>query len=376
MQKPLEGILVVSIEQAVAAPLCSAKLAEAGARVIKIERAEGDFARNYDQAAAGESSYFIWLNQGKESLTLNFKDKDEADLLHRIISKADILIQNLSPGALERSGFGTTKLREQYPKLITCDISGYGENEEVKSLKSYDLLIQAESGLISLSGGPGEMGRIGVSACDIGAGMAAHAAVMEALFLRSQTGKGSGVKISLFDVMAEWMTVPYIHSEYGDVPPKRVGLKHPSIAPYDAYETKDGVKVIVSIQNEREWKRFCEIALQGPDVTDDERFNTNNKRVKNRDELDGIIMSVVSELSSDEYQERLKQADLAYGVVNDVKGLANHLALRKRNVSTADGKSIEIPAASIQWDNKREQEVIGTPSIGNKTQSIKEEFSK
>ena len=213
--KPLEGILVVAIEQAVAAPVCTARLCEAGARVIKIERETGDFARGYDNVAGGDSSYFLWNNRGKESLVLDFKNQDDAALLHKILGDADVLVQNLAPGALKRSGFGSAALRERYPRLITCDISGYGDNESVSGMKAYDFLVQAESGLVSISGGVNELGRVGVSICDISAGMNAHAGVLEALLARQITGKGSGVQVSLFGTAADWMTVPLLHSDYG-----------------------------------------------------------------------------------------------------------------------------------------------------------------
>jgi crotonobetainyl-CoA:carnitine CoA-transferase CaiB-like acyl-CoA transferase len=223
---PLEGILVVTVEQAVAAPLCTARLCEAGARVIKVERAGGDFARGYDSVAGGNSSYFLWTNAGKESLVLDFKDVNDAALLHRILEQADVLVQNLAPGALERSGFGNETLRRKNPRLITCDISGYGDNEAVAGMKAYDFLVQAESGLVSISGGKNELGRIGVSICDISAGMNAHAGILEALLGRAQTGEGSSVKVSLFGTAADWMTVPLLHHDYGGKAPGRAGL-HP-----------------------------------------------------------------------------------------------------------------------------------------------------
>jgi len=292
--KPLEGMLVVAIEQAVAAPLCTARLVDAGARVIKIERESGDFARLYDNAAGGESSYFTWLNHGKQSLLLDFKQREDAGLLHRIIARTDVLVQNLAPGAMERAGFGSSALRKVHPKLITCDISGYGDAPEVAHMKAYDLLVQAESGLIEISGGPGEPGRIGISLCDIGAGITAHGAILEALLLRERFGQGAGVAISLFDVAAEWMSVPYIHAVHGDGAPKRVGLHHPSIAPYGAYETSDGIKTILSIQNEREWVRLCGEVLQLPDLVTDVGFSSNTLRVKNRVALDQAIASVLA----------------------------------------------------------------------------------
>ncbi len=267
--KPLQGMLVIAVEQAVAAPLCTARLADAGARVIKIERASGDFARAYDQAAGGESSYFAWLNHGKQSLVLDFKQEQDAALLHRLIGEADVLVQNLAPGAMLRAGFGAEAMRKRHPRLVTCDISGYGEAPELAHLKAYDLLLQAESGLIEISGGPGEPGRIGISLCDIGAGVTAHAAILEALLLRERSGNGSGVAVSLFDVAAEWMSVPFIHEVHGEGAPGRGGLHHPSIAPYGAYETRDGIKTILSIQNEREWVRLCEKVLERDDVAAD-----------------------------------------------------------------------------------------------------------
>ncbi|MEM9280039.1 MAG: CoA transferase, partial [Pseudomonadota bacterium] len=245
MARPLEGLLVVAVEQAVAAPLCTARLADAGARVIKIERESGDFARGYDSAAKGDSSYFLWLNQGKQSVVLNYREEEGRALLEAMLSKADVFVQNMAPGALERAGFSSEGLRERYPKLITCDISGYGESEELSAMKAYDLLVQAESGLVSISGGPNELGRIGVSICDIGAGMTAHAAILEALIQRGITSKGSGVATSLFEVASEWMTVPLIHAEHGKGAPRRVGLNHPSIAPYGAYQTQEGDETLI-----------------------------------------------------------------------------------------------------------------------------------
>ncbi|MEM6491488.1 MAG: CaiB/BaiF CoA-transferase family protein, partial [Pseudomonadota bacterium] len=284
--KPLEGILVVSVEQAVAAPLCSARLADAGARVIKIERAGGDFARGYDRAAKGASSYFTWINQGKESAVLDIKDAADQALLRAMIGRADVFIQNLAPGALAKLGLGSATLRTAHPRLVTCDISGYGEGDAVAGLKAYDLLIQAESGLIATSGGPGEMGRIGVSLCDIGAGVTAHAAILEALLRRANTGDGASLQISLFDVAAEWMAVPLIHQDYGAGAPAREGLRHPSIAPYGGYVCGDGRTVIISIQNEREWRRLCVTALDAPGLADDPRFISNALRVEHRDALD------------------------------------------------------------------------------------------
>lgn len=381
--KPLEGMLVIAVEQAVAAPLCTARLADAGARVIKIERSVGDFARAYDQAAGGESSYFAWLNHGKQSLVMDFKQEDDAALLHRLIGKADVLIQNLAPGAMKRAGFGTDSMRERHPQLVTCDISGYGEAPELAHLKAYDLLLQAESGLIETSGGPGEPGRIGISLCDIGAGVTAHAAILEALLLRERNGMerggGSGVAVSLFDVAAEWMSVPYIHEIHGNGAPGRVGLHHPSIAPYGAYETSDGVKTILSIQNEREWLRLCEQVLQQGNVAIDDRFSSNNARVKNRAELDDIINGVLAEIDFAEFRARLRKSEIAFAGLNNVADMAQHPALRQRKVRVDDGVALTLPAHPVGWAGLRSQnsgEAVLVPKIGQHSEAIRTEFAE
>jgi crotonobetainyl-CoA:carnitine CoA-transferase CaiB-like acyl-CoA transferase len=262
--RPLEGLLVVSLEQAVAAPTCSQKLADAGARVIKVERREGDFARGYDTAAAGLSSYFVWLNRGKESIALDIKDAADKSLLARLVARADVFIQNLAPGALARAGFGSAALRARHKRLITVDISGYGEEGDYARMKAYDLLVQAESGLASVTGHPAGPGRVGVSVVDIATGMNAHAAVLEALIARGITGRGTGIAVSLFDAMADWMNVPLLFLEGTGRAPERVGLAHPSICPYGAFATSDGALVLVSVQNEREWAGFCAGVLGNP----------------------------------------------------------------------------------------------------------------
>ena len=246
--KSLKGLLVVSLEQAVAAPFCSLRLAEAGARVIKIERQEGDFARYYDKDVKGESAYFVWLNRDKESLVADIKNDTDIKLLKRIINHADVYIQNLAPGVAERVGLGTKILREKNNKLITCDISGYGQTGPYKDMKAYDLLVQAETGLCSVTGTPEEEGRVGVSVCDFACGMNAHSSILEALYNRERSGKGSAIEVSLFDGMADWMNVPYLQTKYGGRSVKRVGLSHPTIAPYGAYESKCGKKILISLR--------------------------------------------------------------------------------------------------------------------------------
>src|ERR687893_2485333 len=264
------------MEQAVAAPYCSSRLADAGARVVKIERAEGDFARGYDAAARGQASYFVWLNRGKESIALDIKTPDDKALLARMVARADVFIQNLAPGAMARAGFGSAELRERHPRLITVDISGYGEEGEYAGMKAYDLLVQAESRLASVTGRPEGPGRVGVSACDIACGMNAHAAVLEALIERGATGRGKGVSVSLFDGMADWMNVPLLYFEGTGISPPRVGLAHPSICPYGAFGTEDGHLVLISIQNEREWARFCAVVLEEADLASRPGYDSNN----------------------------------------------------------------------------------------------------
>ena len=374
--QPFEGLLVVSIEQAVAAPLCSCQLAEGGARVIKIERDEGDFARNYDKAVHGESAYFVWANHGKESLNLNFKTSEGANLLHNLLSEADILIQNLAPGAMQRAGFGSEELREQYPQLITCDISGYGDSGEYRDMKAYDFLVQCESGLVAINGAPEAYGRIGVSVCDIGAGMNALIGIQNALLSRASTGKGSGVQVSLFDTAADWMSVPFLHSVYAGKAPKRVGLHHPSIAPYGGYETADGEILAISIQNEREWKRFCADVLSLPELADDLRFNNVNIRVENRHVLDGYINQVFSQKSRPELESILKNSAIAYGAVNSVESFSQHPQLRRKQVTLESGETAEIIASPIKLSFNSEEDSFGAvPSLGQHTDLIKQEFS-
>ncbi|MHA7685783.1 CaiB/BaiF CoA transferase family protein [Cupriavidus sp. PET2-C1] len=371
--KPLEGLLVVSIEQALAAPLCTCRLAELGARVIKIERPEGDFARGYDRAANGEASYFVWTNRGKESLVLDFKQAEDAALLERIIASADVFVQNLAPGALARAGFDSEALRQRHPRLITCDISGYGAEGPASELKAYDLLVQCESGLAGISGAPEACGRIGVSICDIGAGMNAAIGVLSALALRERTGKGSGIAVSLFDGAADWMTIPYLHERYGNGAPTRQGLKHPSIAPYGAYATRDGREIVISIQNEREWRHFCDIFLQRPEASSDARFASNTSRVANRTELDAVIAVRFLALDVGDALALLAEANTAYGQVRSVAEMAVHPALRTWPMPVG-GLDIDMIAPPVRapWDTQR---FDLAPAIGQHTASLRTEFA-
>ena len=350
--KPLEGLIVIALEQAVAAPFCSSKLADAGARVIKIERPEGDFARGYDSAVFGESSYFVWINRGKESVALDLRSENGKAALRDLLAVADVFIQNLAPGAAARLGFGAQALREQHPRLITCDISGYGESSPLHQLKAYDLLVQAESGLVAVSGAPGPWGRIGVSICDISAGMNALIGVQQALLQRERTGRGSGVKVSLFDSAAELMAVPYLQARYGLAAPKRVGLKHPSIAPYGAFTCSEGREVVLSVQNEREWLTFCKVVMDDESIAVDPRFVGNRARVQNRTVLDEAVQAVFGQLTYAEAVDRLTEAQTAYGAINSVQDLINHPQLRTREMKVG-GRSVQVPASAFvtEWDD-------------------------
>ena len=372
MGQPLQGLLVVALEQAVAAPYCSSRLADAGARVIKVERAEGDFARAYDHVADGESAYFVWLNRGKESICLDIKDPRDRDLLQRMLLEADVFIQNLAPGSAARAGFDSVRLRERNPRLITVDISGYGESGAYREMKAYDLLVQCETGLASITGAPGEAGRVGVSVCDIACGMYAHAGVLEALLERARTGCGKGLAVSLFDAMADWMTVPLLHQDYAGEAPQRLGLNHPSIAPYGAYTCKGGEQVVISIQNGREWKNFCEQVLWLPDLAEAPDYRTNVDRCSNRAALDREIAAVFSTLSRPELVQRLLSARVAFGAVNSVADLARHPQLRRAPVLTPSGTiSTVAPPVIAAGDDTPLRPV---PALGEHSDLLRREF--
>ena len=369
----LEGIFVVAVEQAVAAPYASGRLADAGARVVKVERPEGDFARRYDELVKGESAYFVWLNRGKESIRLDLKDDDDRALLGRMIERADVFIQNLAPGAAGRLGFGAKALREAYPRLITCSISGYGEDGPYRDQKAYDLLIQAESGLCAINGTPEGPARVGVSVCDIASGMTAHQAILQALFARERTGQGRMIEVSLFHAMADWMNVPYLQYRYGNKAPTRQGLKHPTVAPYGAYLCADGKQLLISIQNEREWRWLCAEVLDQPALADDARFNSNVARVANRVELDRLIGLVFEERDREANIERLAAAKIAYGRLSDLEDLSNHPQARFILVETENGP-VELlsPGAVI---NGRNDSYGAVPTLGEQDQTLRDEFA-
>jgi itaconate CoA-transferase len=370
---PLAGLTVVSLEQAVAAPYCSSRLADAGARVIKIERPEGDFARFYDKAAKGLSSYFVWLNRGKQSLVADIKAPADAALLHAILCRADVFIQNLAPGATARSGFGSDDLRARYPRLITVDISGYGDTGDYATMKAYDLLVQAESGLAMITGHPAGPGRVGVSACDIACGMAAHAGVLEALIQRGITGQGKGLKVSLFDGMADWMNVPLLFFEGTGRAPERLGLAHPSICPYGAFATSDGALVLISIPNEREWAEFCARFMGEADLPARPGYESNVVRVANRAQVDAHVGRVFARLTRDQAAAKLRAANTAYGFVNDVAAFSRHPALRRAAVATPNGPIAIAAPPVITSDGYRELGPV--PGIGEHSDLIRREFA-
>ena len=369
----LDGLLVVSLEQAVAAPYASCKLADAGARVIKIERAEGDFARFYDADVGGDASYFVWLNRGKESLTLDLKTPSDLALLKRIIAKADIFIQNLAPGATDRLGLASADLRKRHKQLITCDISGYGSTGSRKDMKAYDLLVQAETGLSLITGGENEAGRVGVSVCDIAAGMTAHQAILQALFARTKSHQGRGIEVSLFHALSDWMNVPYLQHIYGQKEIKRAGLHHVSIAPYGAYMCQTGEQVLISIQNEREFAQLCSDILEDEQLARDPRFATNIDRVKNRDTLNQIINQKFGQYHADDLAEKLYKSKIAFGRLNHMADLATHPQSQFISVSTSKGTfELLAPGAVISGFSPQGGTV---PDIGQDSLDIRAEFS-
>ncbi|MBJ6136096.1 CaiB/BaiF CoA transferase family protein [Marinobacter litoralis] len=368
----LEGLLVVSLEQAVAAPYCTSRLADAGARVIKVERGEGDFARYYDQAAAGESSYFVWLNRGKESICLDIKDSEDQRLLLQMLKEADVFVQNLAPGAAERAGFGSAALRAANPRLITVDITGYGGHGPYQNMKGYDLLVQCESGLASITGAADEPARVGVSVCDIACGMYAHAEVLRALIGRERTGQGESIEVSLFDSIADWMTVPLLQCESQQVPMERVGLRHPAITPYEVYTCADQQQVVLAIQNQREWERFCDQVLAFPGLKTDPRYQSNIARCIHRDTLNEVVRPIIATMSRQALVDRLSEARIAYGEVKTVEQLSQHPQLRRTQVETASGPVSVVAPPAI---SRRSSHRLGpVPALGEQSAQLRREF--
>jgi itaconate CoA-transferase len=371
MSLPLEGILVVSVEQAVAAPQCTCRLADAGARVIKVERPEGDFARHYDYVVHGESANFVWLNRGKQSVVLDLGKADDKALLEVMLAKADVFVQNLKPGALAKLGFAVARLREDYPQLICCSISGYGESGPYAQRKAYDLLIQAEAGVSSVTGGPEAPARVGVSIVDIAAGLNAYEAILEALIARSATGKGAEISISMFDAMAEWITVPLLHEE-GGKPFKRLGLAHATIAPYGVFKTRDGADILISIQNDREWRVLAEKVLGDASLAHDPKFATVTKRAEHRSDTDAKVAADFAKHAVAALMKKLEAADIAFARVNDTALLAKHPHLRRITVDAPSGP-VSLPSPPpLRAGVERTYGPI--PALGEHTENIRAEF--
>lgn len=372
--KDLEGILVVTLEQAVAAPYASNLLAESGARVIKIERAEGDFARNYDHVVNGESAYFVWLNRGKESVCLDVKDPDDREVLFTMLKQADVFIQNLRAGAVNDLGLDYESLKSINPQLIMCSISGYGEAGPYAKMKAYDLLVQAESGLSSVTGTADGPARVGISLCDISTGMTAYGAILRALIKRSKLNTGTYIKVSLFDVIADWMNVPLLHKEYAGVDTPRAGMNHASIAPYGMYPAGDGKGVVFSIQNEREWKVFCKGVLGDESLANDERFESISKRVENRALLDEIITNVFSRFEQNDLMNLLLNNNIACGRLNLLEDVLSHPQRRTVTVDSPNGP-INLTASGVVTNNGPPVS-LPVPALGEHTDRVKAEFKK
>jgi formyl-CoA transferase len=372
MRKPLTGMLVVSLDQAVAAPLTARKLADAGARVIKIERPEGDFARHYDNIVRGQCTHFAWLNRGKESVAVDLTKAGDRRLLEAILAKADVLVQNLKPGALSKLGFPVETLCARHPGLICCSISGYGDDGPYRDRKAYDLLIQAESGLASVTGGPEAPARVGISCVDICTGMNAYEAILEALIARGRTGEGADIRVSMFDSMMEWMAVPMLYTEYG-MPPKRIGLSHSSLAPYGVFETADKAPILISIQNDREWSAFCNKVLDRPDLARDARFASNSARLANRPETDGLVARCFGAQAIEPLSRKLEEAEIAFARVNDIESILRHPHLRRLEVGSPGGP-IKLPSPPARWMGEDEPSFGPIPALGAHTEAARREF--
>ncbi len=381
MTRPLDGVTVITLEHAIAAPFCTRQLADLGARVIKVERpGVGDFARAYDTRVNGLASHFVWTNRSKESLTLDVKHDEAQSILHKLLANADVLVQNLAPGAAARLGLSFEELSEKYPKLIVCDISGYGDDQTnpgpYRDKKAYDLLVQSEAGFLSITGTPDAPSKAGCSIADIAAGMYAYTGILSALIQRQKTGRGSRIDVSMLESMVEWMNYPMYYAFEGAAPPPRAGAAHATIYPYGPFEAGDGRSVMLGLQNEREWAAFCTTVLQQPELTKDVRFNANSLRVANRDELKKIILEVFKPLTSQQVMERLENAQIANANVNEMHDVWEHAQLKARNRWTSVGTSTgEIPALLPPGVNSSFQpRMDAVPALGEQSESILSEL--
>lgn len=371
--RPLDGITVVSLEHAIAAPFCTRQLADMGARVIKVERpGVGDFARGYDERVKGMASHFVWTNRSKESLTLDLKRPEAADILGELLGQADVLVQNLAPGAAARLGLSFEALHEKHPRLIVCDISGYGEGGSYQDKKAYDLLIQSESGFLSVTGTPDSRAKAGCSISDIAAGMYAYSSILSALLLRGRTGQGSRIDVSMLESMVEWMGFPMYYAFDGASPPQRAGAAHATIYPYGPFPVGDGGEVMLGLQNEREWAAFCNIVLKQPDVAADGRFSNNTQRVANKEALRVLIVTTFASLSRAQVIERLEAASIANASVNTMQDVWNHPQLAERQRwSTVDSAVGPLPALIPPATNSAfEARMDKIPALGENSASI------
>jgi itaconate CoA-transferase len=371
--RPLDGITVVALEHAIAAPYCTRQLADLGARVIKIERpGVGDFARGYDERVRGMASHFVWTNRSKESVALDLKQPQAREVLRRLLAKADVLVQNLAPGAAARLGLGFDELHEDHPQLIVCDISGYGNDGPYRDKKAYDLLIQSESGFLSVTGTPGEPSKAGCSIADISAGMVAYGQILAALLQRGKTGQGAHIDVSMLESMVEWMGYPMYYAFDGQPPPPRAGASHATIYPYGPFPAGDGKQVMLGLQNEREWKAFCDTCLERPDLATDPRFDANSKRSAARAELYAIIVERFSHLSAQQVIERLEAAQIANAHVNEMADVYTHPQLRARQrwveVESPQGllPALLPPGSSSAYEPKMD----GVPALGQHTKAV------
>ena len=373
MRLPLEGITVVTIEQAVAAPFATRQLADLGARVIKIERPDGgDFARSYDTTVKGLSSYFVWLNRSKESLTLDLKKPSGPGVLAKLLATADVFVENLAPGAAERLDLGGEALLRRYPRLIACSVSGYGSSGPYAATKAYDLLVQSEAGLISLTGTDAHPSKVGISVADIAAGMYAYSGILSALYTRASNGRGAVVRTSLFDALGEWMSAPAYYTAYGGTAPPRTGAHHASIAPYGPYETREGGPVYFAIQNTREWTRFCRDVLRRTEMEEDTRFRTNADRVRHRRALDEAIADIFRDLDATEVIARLESAGIANARLGSISDFSEHPQLRERDrwreIDSSAGP-LRALLPPVQIDGV-EAAMGPVPSLGQHTDAI------
>jgi len=372
MIKPLAGTLVVSIDQAVAAPLTARRLADAGARVIKLERPEGDFARYYDAVVRGQCTHFVWLNRGKESVVADLTRPEDRRLFEALVAKADVLLQNLKPGALAKLGYPIETLRRQYPRLIACSISGYGDDGPYRERKAYDLLIQAESGLASITGGPEAPARVGVSVVDIGTGMHAYEAILEALIARGRTGQGADIRVSMFDSMMEWMAIAMLYAEYG-APQQRLGLTHPTVAPYGVFPSADGIAILISVQNDREWVVLSRQVLKRPELAGDPRFATSPARAANRAQTDAAVADYFASRPVEHLSRELEAAQIAFARVNTVADVLQHPQLRRVAVSSPWG-NFAVPASPARLTGEAEPGYGPLPALGQHTHAVRHEF--